>query len=108
MYYDAPGRLIRTELPDGTFSRVEFSPWLSRGYDPNDTAETGKRWYAEHTAHGCRDGRVARRAPRGSPRGHARRDTHRQPRTPVVSDRAQPVPADQCPTNCDVGRRLAV
>jgi hypothetical protein len=30
MYYDAPGRLVRTELPDGTHSRVEFSPWFSR------------------------------------------------------------------------------
>src|SRR5262249_40126379 len=38
MYYDAPGRLIRTEMPDGTFSRVEFSPWHVTSYDPNDTA----------------------------------------------------------------------
>jgi len=38
MYYDAVGRLIRTELPDGSFSRVEFSPWHVTSFDPNDTA----------------------------------------------------------------------
>ena len=27
IYYDAVGRTVRTEMPDGTFSRVEFSPW---------------------------------------------------------------------------------
>ena len=37
MYYDAPGRLIRTEAPDGSFSRVEFSPWHVTTYDANDT-----------------------------------------------------------------------
>ena len=38
MYYDAPGRLIRTEMPDGSFSRVEFSPWHVKTFDANDTA----------------------------------------------------------------------
>jgi RHS repeat-associated protein len=51
MYYDAPGRLIRTEFPDGSFSRIEFSPWVSRSYDANDTVlEPGNQWYATHTA----------------------------------------------------------
>ena len=27
MYYDAAGRLIKTEMPDGTFSKVEFDSW---------------------------------------------------------------------------------
>ena len=50
IYYDAVGRPVRTELPDGSFSRVEFSPWHVTGYDPNDTAfdpEPAKRsdWY---------------------------------------------------------------
>lgn len=46
MYYDAVGRLIRTEMPDGTFSRVEFSPWHSKQFDANDTAvET--EWFAD-------------------------------------------------------------
>ena len=44
MYYDAPGRLIRTEMPDGTFNRVEFSPWFSRSFDQNDTV-TESHWY---------------------------------------------------------------
>ena len=61
MYYDAPGRLVRTEMPDGTFSRVEFSPWFSRSFDPNDTVlEPGNRWYAEHTAAAAEDGGQAR------------------------------------------------
>lgn len=46
MYYDAMGRLIRTELPNGSFSRVEFSPWHVAGYDPNDTV-TESQWYIE-------------------------------------------------------------
>jgi RHS repeat-associated protein len=45
MYYDAPGRLVRTEFPDGTLSRVEFSPWFSRTFDPSDTV-LQSRWYA--------------------------------------------------------------
>jgi len=51
MYYDAVGRLIRTELPDGSFSRVEFSPWHVTTYDPNDTVlESGHGWYARSNA----------------------------------------------------------
>lgn len=46
IYYDAPGRVIRTELPDGTFSRVEFSPWHVRSFDTNDTVRESK-WYAD-------------------------------------------------------------
>src|SRR6185295_18724954 len=37
MYYDAVGRLIRAEMPDGTFTRVEFSPWHVKSFDANDT-----------------------------------------------------------------------
>ena len=37
MYYDAVGRLVRTELPGGTFSRIEFSPWHVKSFDANDT-----------------------------------------------------------------------
>lgn len=46
MYYDAAGRLIRTELPDGTFSRVEFSPWHVKTYDQNDTV-LDSQWYQD-------------------------------------------------------------
>ena len=34
--YDAVGRLIRTDLPNGTFSRVVFDPWRQTTFDPND------------------------------------------------------------------------
>ena len=51
MYYDAAGRVVRTEMPDGTLSRVEFSPWHVKTFDANDTIlEPGNRWYAEHSA----------------------------------------------------------
>ena len=46
MYYDAAGRLVRTEMPDGTFSRVEFSPWHAKTFDQNDTVKES-RWYRE-------------------------------------------------------------
>jgi YD repeat-containing protein len=34
--YDALGRLTRTDLPNGTFSRVVFDPWKQTTFDPND------------------------------------------------------------------------
>jgi RHS repeat-associated protein len=37
MYYDALGRLIKTETPDGFFSKVAFDPWQVATYDQNDT-----------------------------------------------------------------------
>ncbi|HEY0724466.1 MAG TPA: hypothetical protein VGD41_10850, partial [Pyrinomonadaceae bacterium] len=46
MYYDAAGRLVRTEMPDGTLSRVEFSPWHVKNFDQNDTV-LESRWYSE-------------------------------------------------------------
>jgi len=49
MYYDAAGRLVRTELPDGTLSRVEFSPWHMKTYDANDTV-LESQWYRDHGA----------------------------------------------------------
>ncbi len=29
LHYDSMGRVVRTDAPDGTFSRVEFTPWCS-------------------------------------------------------------------------------
>jgi RHS repeat-associated protein len=46
MYYDAVGRLMRTEMPDGTFSRVEYSPWHFKSFDANDTV-LESQWYAD-------------------------------------------------------------
>ncbi len=45
-YYDAIGRVIRTELPDGSYSRVEFSPWHVQTFDQNDAVK-GSQWYAD-------------------------------------------------------------
>jgi RHS repeat-associated protein len=49
--YDPLGRLIRTDLPDGTCSRVEFTPWLQASWDGNDTVlDAGNAWYAARQA----------------------------------------------------------
>ncbi len=48
LYYDALGRLIKTAMPDGTFSKVEFDSWKQVVYDRNDTVlETA--WYNNRT-----------------------------------------------------------
>jgi RHS repeat-associated protein len=46
IYYDALGRVIRTESPDGSYSRVEFSPWHMQTFDQNDTVKESK-WYTD-------------------------------------------------------------
>ena len=44
IHYDPLGRAVRTDHPDGTFSRVEFDPWKTTSFDPNDSVlESG--WY---------------------------------------------------------------
>ncbi len=46
LHYDALDRLVRTDLPDGTSSRVEFATWEQKSFDQNDTVlESG--WYAD-------------------------------------------------------------
>jgi RHS repeat-associated protein len=51
LFYDAAGRPIRTDSPDGSFSRTEFSPWQVASYDANDTVlEPGNAWYARMSA----------------------------------------------------------
>jgi hypothetical protein len=49
IHYDPLDRVIRTELPDGSESRVEFDVWGQRTFDPND-AIAGTRWLVEHQA----------------------------------------------------------
>ncbi len=44
MYYDAAGRLIKTQMPDGTFSKVIFDSWKQAVYDANDTV-LESTWY---------------------------------------------------------------
>ncbi len=36
MHYDPLGRLVQTDFPDGATSKVEFSVWQQKNYDPND------------------------------------------------------------------------
>ena len=36
MYYDPLGRLIKTDFPDGTTTKVEFDAWQQKNYDQND------------------------------------------------------------------------
>lgn len=48
MYYDAPGRLVKVEMPDGTFSKTEFNSWQQSFYDPNDTILESP-WYHQRT-----------------------------------------------------------
>lgn len=45
-YYDALGREIRTELPDGTFSKTTFTAWQHASYDPGDTVKDSQ-WYID-------------------------------------------------------------
>jgi len=46
IFYDAMGRNIRTELPDGTLTRVTFDAWQQASYDPNDTV-MDSQWYQD-------------------------------------------------------------
>lgn len=48
MHYDAPGRLIRTDFPDGTFSKTAFDSWKQLVYDQNDTS-VDSDWYIYRT-----------------------------------------------------------
>src|SRR5947209_1247457 len=47
--YDPLGRLIQTEHPDGTVSRVVFDAWQQEDWDANDTV-LASRWYADRSA----------------------------------------------------------
>ncbi|ACE06707.1 hypothetical protein Aasi_1414 [Candidatus Amoebophilus asiaticus 5a2] len=44
LYYDAMGRMIKTEMPDGTFTKTEFDSWQQSMYDQNDTVLESS-WY---------------------------------------------------------------
>lgn len=44
--YDPLGRVIRTDLPDGTLTRVEFDPWSQTTWDANDTVLESE-WYQD-------------------------------------------------------------
>ena len=48
LYYDAAGRLIKTEMPDGTFSKTQFDSWKQTIYDANDTLLESS-WFQNRT-----------------------------------------------------------
>jgi RHS repeat-associated protein len=46
MHYDPLSRLIQTDAPNGTFSKVEFDPWQQITSDANDTV-LASQWYSD-------------------------------------------------------------
>ncbi|MEO8764900.1 MAG: SpvB/TcaC N-terminal domain-containing protein [Ginsengibacter sp.] len=46
IHYDALGRVIKTENPAGTFSKVEFDSWMQKSWDDNDTVLESD-WYKD-------------------------------------------------------------
>lgn len=48
IHYDPVGRAIRTDFPDGSFSKTEFDAWVEIGYDQNDTV-LDSAWYAAYS-----------------------------------------------------------
>lgn len=47
MHYDPLNRLVRTDLPNGTFSDTEFDNWCQILWDANDRISESQ-WYDEH------------------------------------------------------------
>lgn len=70
LFYDGAGRNVRTEMPDGTFTKIEFDAWLQAHYDPNDTVLESV-WYQERMA-----------MPPSDPRRQAARQTEAHTNTP--------------------------
>jgi RHS repeat-associated protein len=54
LHYDPLGRVIRTELPNGTESRVEFDAWAQVSHDSNDLVEDSA-WYAARISYAGAD-----------------------------------------------------
>lgn len=51
MFYDAAGRLIKTEKPDGSYTKVVFDSWKQAVYDANDNV-LDSDWYLKRTDSG--------------------------------------------------------
>lgn len=49
IHYDPLGRVVRADLPGGTFLRVELTPWEQVSHDANDTV-LASDWYAQRIA----------------------------------------------------------
>lgn len=50
LHYDPLSRLVKTDMPNGTFSKVEFTPWQQRQFDLNDTVGQSE-WYDRRILH---------------------------------------------------------
>jgi RHS repeat-associated protein len=48
LYYDAMGRLVKTVMPDATFTEEVFDSWKHASHDANDTV-LNTPWYANRT-----------------------------------------------------------
>jgi RHS repeat-associated protein len=48
IHYDPLGRVLRTDLPDGSFTKTEWNAWTQQTYDNNDTVDDSN-WYALRT-----------------------------------------------------------
>ncbi|MEM9905453.1 MAG: SpvB/TcaC N-terminal domain-containing protein [Cyanobacteria bacterium P01_D01_bin.44] len=46
LHYDPLGRVIKTEMPNDTFSKVEFDAWEQTTWDENDTVQQSQ-WYKD-------------------------------------------------------------
>jgi RHS repeat-associated protein len=54
LHYDPLGRMVRTDHPNGTFSRSVLSPWSRADWDEDDTV-LESRWYAERSTRPAAD-----------------------------------------------------
>jgi hypothetical protein len=48
IHYDPLSRVIKTDFPDGSFSKVEFTSWKQSSFDQNDTVKSSD-WYTART-----------------------------------------------------------
>ena len=51
LHYDPLNRVIRTDLPDGSYTQTEWDSWMQTIYDNNDTVLTSN-WYTAAMASG--------------------------------------------------------
>jgi RHS repeat-associated protein len=77
--YDPLGRLIRTDKPDGSYSRIIFNPWQETNWDENDTV-LDSAWYA------ARGSPVPSLPEPGDPDARAAWLTTRHANTPTIAN----------------------
>jgi RHS repeat-associated protein len=50
MYYDAESRIVKTNFPNGTLSKTEYTTWSQTNFDTNDTVLAPEcTWYLNRT-----------------------------------------------------------